>query len=569
MVEVAAWTLTVSVALSGMGLKPRSLAAAFAWSKLSPEAAKICSASGALDPAFERRMLGRRVLADDVEHGDGVGVLDDRPAVGGGRGFVDDQHARGAAPRGLLVLVGPAAVIGHRLAAEIAVTAFEIGVVDKLDQQLAFDVEPLEIVPVALGRADPIADEDERSVGEVDGGLAVGRRANRDEIALRQVEALAVAKVEGEPRRADDVRLEQGHGLRPLPPAIDQVAARLEPGLAELTDDIIDRFGLGAGGGSAAFEAVGAQGLHVARQPGRVEGAGRRRGERSSGQSDCSRGEPARFAQWLSPMSAMGCGADSQWAAGCEVSRKVIQGPKQERDPMAKILCVLYDDPIDGYPTKYPRDDLPRLDRYPDGQTLPTPSAIDFQPGQLLGSVSGELGLRKFLEAAGHQLVVTEDKDGPNSEFERELVDADVVISQPFWPAYLTAERIAKAKNLKLAITAGIGSDHVDLACRDRSRDHGRRGHLLQLDQCRRARRDDDPVAGPQLSAIVGPGEGRRLEHRRLRIAILRCRGDACRDRRRRADRKRGAAPPQAVRHAPALYRSPPASARGRAGAWA
>ena len=47
--------------------------------------------------------------------------------------------------------------------------------------------------------------------------------------------------------------------------------------------------------------------------------------------------------------------------------------------------------------------------------------------------------------------------------FERELPDADIVISQPFWPAYLTAERIARAKNLKLAITAGIGSDHVDL----------------------------------------------------------------------------------------------------------
>jgi formate dehydrogenase len=43
------------------------------------------------------------------------------------------------------------------------------------------------------------------------------------------------------------------------------------------------------------------------------------------------------------------------------------------------------------------------------------------------------------------------------------LPDADVVISQPFWPAYLTAERIAKAKMLKLALTAGIGSDHVDL----------------------------------------------------------------------------------------------------------
>ena len=43
------------------------------------------------------------------------------------------------------------------------------------------------------------------------------------------------------------------------------------------------------------------------------------------------------------------------------------------------------------------------------------------------------------------------------------MVDADVVISQPFWPGYLTEERISKARNLKLAITAGIGSDHVDL----------------------------------------------------------------------------------------------------------
>ena len=102
-----------------------------------------------------------------------------------------------------------------------------------------------------------------------------------------------------------------------------------------------------------------------------------------------------------------------------------------------KILCVLYDDPADGYPTSYPRDDLPVVERYPDGQTLPSPSAIDFRPGQLLGSVSGELGLRRFLEAAGHEFVVTSDKDGPDSRFERELVDADVVISQPFWPAYM------------------------------------------------------------------------------------------------------------------------------------
>ena len=111
----------------------------------------------------------------------------------------------------------------------------------------------------------------------------------------------------------------------------------------------------------------------------------------------------------------------------------------------------------------YARDDVPKIERYPGGQTTPTPKRIDFRPGELLGSVSGELGLRKFLEGLGHTFVVTSDKEGATSVFERELPDAEIVISQPFWPAYLTAERIAKAKKLKLAITAGIGSDHVDL----------------------------------------------------------------------------------------------------------
>ena len=130
---------------------------------------------------------------------------------------------------------------------------------------------------------------------------------------------------------------------------------------------------------------------------------------------------------------------------------------------MAKVLCVLYDDPVDGYPPAYARDGVPRIERYHDGQLAPTPQGLGFTPGELVGSVSGELGLREFLEGRGHTLVVTSDKDGPDSVFERELADAEVVISQPFWPAYLTAERIAKAPALKLALTAGIGSDHVDL----------------------------------------------------------------------------------------------------------
>jgi len=130
---------------------------------------------------------------------------------------------------------------------------------------------------------------------------------------------------------------------------------------------------------------------------------------------------------------------------------------------MAKVVAVLYDDPVGGYPKTYARDDIPKIERYPDGTTTPSPSAIDFKPGQLLGSVSGELGLRKFLEKAGHTLVVTSSKDGKDSVLDKELPDAEVIISQPFWPAYMTRERLEKAKKLKLIITAGIGSDHIDL----------------------------------------------------------------------------------------------------------
>ncbi|WP_414440077.1 NAD-dependent formate dehydrogenase [Burkholderia sp. 22PA0106] len=131
---------------------------------------------------------------------------------------------------------------------------------------------------------------------------------------------------------------------------------------------------------------------------------------------------------------------------------------------MAKVLCVLYPDPVTGYPPAYARDDIPKIERYPNGQTVPSPKGeLGFRPGELLGCVSGELGLRAWLESQGHELIVTSDKDGADSNFDRHLADADIVISQPFWPAYLTPERLARAKKLKLAVTAGIGSDHVDL----------------------------------------------------------------------------------------------------------
>jgi formate dehydrogenase len=91
--------------------------------------------------------------------------------------------------------------------------------------------------------------------------------------------------------------------------------------------------------------------------------------------------------------------------------------------------------PSTAFPRFYAREQVAQPKVYPGGQTLPTPKAIHFKPGALLGSVSGELGLRKYLESNGHTFIVTSSKDGADSVLDRELHDADVVISQPFWPA--------------------------------------------------------------------------------------------------------------------------------------
>ncbi|KAG0463881.1 hypothetical protein HPP92_019950 [Vanilla planifolia] len=80
-----------------------------------------------------------------------------------------------------------------------------------------------------------------------------------------------------------------------------------------------------------------------------------------------------------------------------------------------------------------------------------------------LGCVEGSLGIREWLENQGHQYIVTDDKEGPHSELDNHIPDLHVLITTPFHPAYVTAERIKKAKNLQLLLTAGIGSDHVDL----------------------------------------------------------------------------------------------------------
>jgi formate dehydrogenase len=78
----------------------------------------------------------------------------------------------------------------------------------------------------------------------------------------------------------------------------------------------------------------------------------------------------------------------------------------------------------------------------------------------LLGSAENALSLKDFLKGEGHELVVLTEKE---KELDKHLPTTDVLITTPFWPAYVTQERISKTPQLKLVLTAGVGSDHIDL----------------------------------------------------------------------------------------------------------
>uniref|UniRef100_A0A0W0GCT0 Putative NAD-dependent formate dehydrogenase n=1 Tax=Moniliophthora roreri TaxID=221103 RepID=A0A0W0GCT0_MONRR len=59
--------------------------------------------------------------------------------------------------------------------------------------------------------------------------------------------------------------------------------------------------------------------------------------------------------------------------------------------------------------------------------------------------------------------IVSSSKEGPDSDLQKHIEDAEVLITTLFHPSYLTQDLIQKAKNLKICITAGVGSDHINL----------------------------------------------------------------------------------------------------------
>ncbi|WP_213406177.1 NAD-dependent formate dehydrogenase [Staphylococcus pasteuri] len=87
------------------------------------------------------------------------------------------------------------------------------------------------------------------------------------------------------------------------------------------------------------------------------------------------------------------------------------------------------------------------------------PEYVEGEENQILNTKKA-IGLKPFLEEKGHELVILTDGE---ADLDKHLADMDIVISAPFYPAYMTKERLEKAPNLKLAITAGVGSNHVDL----------------------------------------------------------------------------------------------------------
>jgi formate dehydrogenase len=87
------------------------------------------------------------------------------------------------------------------------------------------------------------------------------------------------------------------------------------------------------------------------------------------------------------------------------------------------------------------------------------PKSPDEKDNQLL-SAEQALTLPSFLSGSEHELVIITD---PDKELDSHLDDMSVFICSPFFPAYLTRDRIERAGKLRLAVTAGVGSDHVDL----------------------------------------------------------------------------------------------------------
>ena len=101
---------------------------------------------------------------------------------------------------------------------------------------------------------------------------------------------------------------------------------------------------------------------------------------------------------------------------------KAASTPNSSQDSaMATVLCVLYDDPVDGYPPAYARDEIPTIDSY-DGSRRRRRRSDRLHARRASRQRLRRARTARFPRGArATALVVTSDKDGPDSVFEREL----------------------------------------------------------------------------------------------------------------------------------------------------
>ena len=173
---------------------------------------------------------------------------------------------------------------------------------------------------------------------------------------------------------------------------------------------------------------------------------------------------------------------------------------------MAKIVCVLYDDPVDGYPTFYARDDPEdrRLSGRPDA---PTPKAHRLQAGHIARQRLRRTGPaqipRRTWPHVGRDLRQGRRKLGAREGTARRR-DRHLAAVLAGLPDGGADRQGAEAE-------AGDHGRHRlgprRSAGRHRARHHRGRSHLLQQHQRGRARGDDDPVAGAQLHPVVQVGD--------------------------------------------------------------
>ena len=206
------------------------------------------------EPAAERDVAGVAVRRAQGEVFAAVARDDHGVGIGGGDGLVHDDAGGGALGGGDLVLVHPAAVVGHGFAAEdLRVELAGLGIedrriVDEHDDGLAAHVHALVVVPVVLGGDDAIADEHDVAVLLLDMFHDAGGEAD-EVVDVRERHRFAA---DGERKRGGGRDAHERHVLNVGAVGI----AGLQAHFFELADEVGDGLFLAGRRGTAALKFV-------------------------------------------------------------------------------------------------------------------------------------------------------------------------------------------------------------------------------------------------------------------------------------------------------------------------